>query len=390
MPVEVKEGLFETFRTFNEKPERGVRLYEEAAKEGVPFATWLNDRALEDELFRLDSDGRVRSQDGLDPYEELLRHCNIRVANDHRAGVYGHSMERFFASDQPYSLLLFPEFINRVMRAPLIQADILDELIATYTPVDSDTYRSIYLNIPSPFTGDVSYRQMARVAELAEIPPTTIGTKEQVTKLFKYGRVLKISYEALRRIQIDLFTILLSQIALQAQLDKAASAVDVGINGDGNSNPAINYNLTALDPNTTAGNLTYAAWLAWQLAFYPYDLTTVIGGKNEIIKVLTMAVPGLNAQNVFTLLRPGPVNAQVELPQGMFHNVRMIYLPSMPSNVLFGLDKRFGLEQVTEIGGTITETNKWITHQFEEIALTEVVGHDKILTDAVRTLTLNA
>ena len=69
------------------------------------------------------------------------------------------------------------------MRAPLIQADILDELIATYTPVDQGAYRSIYLDIPSPFTGDVSYRQMARVAsQLAEIPPTTIKTKEQVVE----------------------------------------------------------------------------------------------------------------------------------------------------------------------------------------------------------------
>ena len=66
---------------------------------------------------------------------------------------------------------------------------------------------------------------------------------------------------------------------------------------------------------TTAGNLTYAAWLAFQLSFYPYDLTTVIGGKNEIIKVLTMAVPGLNAQNVFTLLAR-PDQDSIDVPQG--------------------------------------------------------------------------
>ena len=38
----------------------------------------------------------------------------------------------------------------------------------------------------------------------------------------------------------------------------------------------------------------------------------------------------------------------------------------------------------------MTETNKWINMQFEEIAVTEVVGKDKILTDACRTLTLSA
>lgn len=390
MATQVKDSFLDTFRAFEKRPEDGIRLYKEAAEEGVPFSTWLAERALESGSFKLNGDGHVRNDDDLDPYEELCRQCNIRLVSDPKAGIYSHTMERFFASDQPYSLLLFPEFINRTLRAPLIQANILDELIATYTPVDSGAYRSIYLDIPSPFTGDVSYRQMARVAQLAEIPPTTIKTKEHVTDLFKYGRVLKISYEAMRRIQIDLFTVLLSQIALQSMLDKAGTAVDVAINGDGNSNPAINYNLTALDTTTTAGNLTYAAWLAFQLSFYPYDLTTVVGGKAEIIKVLTMSVPGLNAQNVFTLLRPGPVNDSIELPQGLFNNVRMIYLPSCPSNVLVGLDKRFALEQVNEVGGTMTETNKWITHQFEEIAVSEVVGHDKILTDAVRTLTLNA
>jgi len=263
-------------------------------------------------------------------------------------------------------------------------------VIANYTPVDGAAVRMPYLDIPSPFSGNVDYRRMARVAQGAEIPPTTIKEKEQVANLFKYGRSLKITYEALRRIHIDLFTILISQIALQSSLDKAASAVDVGINGDGNGNPAINSNLTTLDPTTTAGTLTYAAWLAWQMSFYPYDLTTVIAAKSEIIKILVMSVPGLNAQNVFTLLRPGPVENSIELPQGLFHQTRLIYLPSMTPGLLFGLDKRFGLEQLNETGGTLTETNKWISHQFNEIVMSEVVGHDKILADACRTLNLNA
>jgi len=388
--TEVKESLIDTFRSFDAHPERGLRLYEEAAKDKVPFSTWLAERALDSGDFKLNSKGAVRSDDDLDPYEVLLRECNIRVSSDEKAGVYCHTMERFFASDQPFSPILFPEFINRTLRAPLIQLDVLDELIANYTPVDGAAVRMPYLDTPSPFTGNVQYRQMSRVAQGAEIPPTTIKEKENVANLFKYGRSLKITYEAMRRIRIDLFSILVSQIALQASLDKAGSAIDVGINGDGNGNPAINYNLTALDPNTTAGNLTYAAWLAWQMSFYPYDLTAVVGGKNEIIKVLVMSVPGLNAQNVFTLLRPGPVESSIELPQGLFHQTRMIYLPSMTPGILFGLDKRFGLEQLNETGGTMTETNKWISHQFNEIVISEVVGHDKILPDACRTLNLYA
>lgn len=389
-PANVREGFLDTFRAFNAHPETGARLYDEAAKEKVPFSTWLADRALDSGMFKSNAAGQVRSEDGLDPYEELLRECNIRTATDEKAGVYCHTIERFFASDQPFSPVLFPEYINRTLRAPLIQADILDELIATYTPVDGGAVRMPYLDIPSPFTGDVSFRQMSRVAQGAEIPPTTIKEKENVANLFKYGRTLRITYEALRRIRIDLFTILLSQIALQANLDKAGSAVDVGINGDSNGNPAINYNLTALDPNAAPGNLTYAAWLAFQLSFYPYDLTTVVGGKNEIIKVLVMSVPGLNAQNVFTLLRPGPVENSVELPQALFKQVRMIYLPTMTPNLLMGLDKRFAIEQLNETGGTMTETDKWIRHQFTEIVVSEVVGHDKILADGTRTLTLNA
>jgi hypothetical protein len=388
--TEVIEGFLDTFRQFDAHPERGIRLYEEAAKAGVPFSTWLAERALDSGGFKLNAENQVRSDDGLDPYEELLRQCNIRISSDEKAGVYCHRMERFFASDQPFSPILFPEFINRTLRAPLIQADILDELIANYTPVDGAAVRMPYLDTPSPFSGNVDYRRMARVAQGAEIPPTTIKEKEQVANLFKYGRALKITYEALRRIHIDLFTILISQIALQASLDKAASAIDVGINGDGNGNPAINANLTALDPTTTAGNLTYAAWLAWQLSFYPYDLTTVVGGKAEIVKILVMTVPGLNAQNVFTLLRPGPVENTIELPQGLFHQTRLIFLPSMTPGLLFGLDKRFGLEQLNETGGTMTETNRWISHQFNEIVMSEVVGHDKILADACRTLNLNA
>ena len=389
MTTRIKESIVDMCRAFNKQPAAGIRMYEEAASRGETFSTWLCEQAVESGDFRIDTDGHVRNDDGLDPYEELLRQCNIRISSDPKAGLYSHTMERFFASDQPFSPVLFPEFINRTLRAPLIQSDILDELIASYTPVDSAAYRSIYLDIPSPFTGDVSYRQMGRVAQGAEVPKTTIKTKEQVINLFKYGRALLISYEAMRRIQIDLFTVLLSQIALQATLDKAASTVDVAINGDGNGNPAVNYNLSSLDANA-AGNLTYKAWLAWQLRFYPYECGTVVGGLNEIISVLTMAVPGINAQNVFSLLRPGPIDNSIDLPQGLFNRTRLIYLPSTPTGILVGIDKRFALEQVNEIGGTMTETNKWISHQFEEIVATEVVGQGKILTDATRTLTLTA
>jgi hypothetical protein len=225
---------------------------------------------------------------GLDAFERQLMLAGIRTQSDPSKRIFADPVERFYASDQPASPVLFPEFINRQMRTPLIASSILDEMVAITTPVDTDTYRSIYL------TDGVNDRRMRRVTEGSELPTVKLTTSEHPITLHKYGVKLQGTYEAFRRMRIDLFSLHLARIALQSQIDKASEGLDVLINGDGNANGATNYNLTTLDSGTVAGTLTYKAWLRWGLKLFPYQLNTVVAGEAELLSILTLQFPNVN------------------------------------------------------------------------------------------------
>jgi hypothetical protein len=360
----------------------------EQAREDLVIRAMKEGMTLTNLLEQIDPSSEYGPSDalyGLDAFERQLALANIRVKSDPAKGIYADPVNRFYQSDQPSSPVLFPEFINRAMRVPLIAAPILDELVAVTTPVDSDTYRAIYLKDTK------TDRQMRRTPEGTEFPTVKLTTGENPINLHKYGLKLQGSYEVFRRMRIDLFSLHLARIALQNQLDKADTALDVIINGDGNSNSAVNYNLTALDSGTTAGNLTYKAWLRFGLKLFPYQLTTVVGGEAELLSVLTLQFPNINPLTLLSMLTGGqPVDMRVELAQNLWATVRLVYLSTAPSNVLVGLNRSTALEMLTEIGANITETDKIIGKQLNEIVVSEVVGFDILFKESIATLTLNA
>jgi hypothetical protein len=318
----------------------------------------------------------------MDAFQRQLFFAGIRTQSIPEKGIYADTVNRFFQSNVPGSQVLFPEFINRVMRQSLIAPDVLPFLIAITTGVTNELARSIYTN------DTVGQRRMYRVGQGAELPKTTFTAAERAIILYKYGRLLEGSYEYFRTVTIDLFSILLQRIALQANLDKADTAIDVAINGDGNNNAATNYNQGTLDTGTTP---TYKAFVAFALKFYPYQLNTLVGGDTAFINFLSMARPSIDPFQILNFLQNGGIlNQRVELGQNLFTDVKLVYLPSTPANVLVGLDRRFALEQFNEIGASIVETDRLISSQRNQIAVSEKVGYGKIFNEASRTWTTNA
>ena len=359
---------------------------EEAAKE-ARNELWVKagERGMTLTSYLEEVDPSHRYNDGLDSFERQLQIANIRTRSDHSKGIYADTVDRFYLSDQPASPVLFPEFINRSIRTYLITPPILEDLIAITTPIDSSSYRTIYLQ------DTTTTRRMSRIAEGADLPAVKVLTSEKAITLHKYGMKLIGTYEAFRRMRIDMFALHLARVALQTQLDKSSEALDTGINGDGNSNAATNFNLTTLDSSTTAGHLTYYAWLRWNLKLYPYPLTTVVAGEAELLSILTLQFPNINPMWLLALLqRDGSVDMKMELTPGLFSAMKLVYFPLAPANVLFGINQPSALEMVTEIGSTLTETDRIISKQWNEITISEVVGFAQIIPQAIQTLTLNA
>ena len=354
-------------------------------REGKNLSRWLEDQDPTEEYSTSDPLSQMSA------FERQLYWAGIRTQSDPVQGLFADTVERFYMSNQPASVVLFPEFINRVLRETLIAPDILGDLIAQVTPVNSSSYRTIYLN------DTVGERRMGRVSETGDMPRVKLATSEHAISLKKYGVILEGSYEVYRRMQIDLFARHVARIGMQAMLDKSQDALDVAVNGDGNSNAAINYNNTALDSTATAGTLTYKSWLRWGMKSWPYKIDTVVGGEAELLGLLTLQFPTIDPTMLLALLtNPGasPAAAGDRLslnPRSTpWANVNLIFFPLAPSNILIGLQRDSALEMVMEVGASLTETDKIISKQMNEIAISEVVGFGKMITNAAYTLTINA
>lgn len=263
----------------------------------------------------------------------------------------------------------------------------LAEIVARTRSNAGADYRSMQL--VQPVAADI---RLLRIGEGAEIPKTVLATSARSLHLPKFGRGLEASYEAARRIGLDDFAIYLRLLAIQNEVDQVAAAADVAINGDGNAGTsAAVFNLTALDPATTANNLTVNAWLAFEtLWLNPYSLTTVLGNQAAIIKMLTL---NMGTQNLLTssALVPDPLRTTfVPISGFTSQGIRYGILPSAPANRLIGMDARFALEHVMEAGSEISEAERWVHRQTETLYFTMNEGFAVFLTGVTNILRLDA
>jgi hypothetical protein len=277
---------------------------------------------------------------------------------------------------------------DRVLRMTEVEPAIpLAEMIARTRGNAGRDYRSRRLTTPAP--ADV---RALRVAEATELPVAKLVESSAVIQLFKYGRRLVASYESLRRLPLDDFALYIRLLGIQTEVDQVAAALDVMINGDGNpATAATTYNLTTLDPATTANNLTVAGWLGFLTTWLnPYGMTAVVGQQAAIVKMLMLTMPTVNLlattlpvasgiQQTFT-----PMNTR--LTQGQRYGITA----DAPAGKLVGFDGRFAVEQVRENNSQISESERWITSQIETLTFSFNENFASFLPGQVHILNLAA
>lgn len=297
--------------------------------------------------------------EGLDAYQRQLKRFGIRVA-----GKGSDTVEKFFKTSD--SAALFPEYVSRAVTQGIRENDILPKIVATVTEINGLDYRTI-ASVP-----EESEKELAEVAEGAEIPETNIKTQENLVTLKKRGRMLVASYEAIRFQRLDLFTVTLRQIGAYIAKTQLKDAIKVLMEGDGNNN-AITSTETA-----DSGVLTYEDLVSFWNGFDPYNLGAIIASPSVMAKILSLsemrdAAAGLNFHATGKLVTPFGAN--------------LVKSSAVNENTLIGLDNTCALEQV-QAGGVITEFDKLIDRQLERAAITTISGFSKIYTDASKALTL--
>ncbi len=299
------------------------------------------------------------SMEGMDAFQRQLKRFDIHVK-----GAGSDVVEKFFSTSD--TAVLFPEYIARSVKQGLEENDLVSDLIAATTRFDGMDYRSI----TSEAGGEE--KELRHVAEGAPIPSTTIKVQSNLISLNKRGRMLVASYEAVRHQKLDLFAVTLRQIGAHIARMNLEDAIEVLIRGDGNGNAAQRFDVD------TANTLTYNDLLEFWAEFEPYELNTMLMGRDVMLKMLKLSefqdpLTGLNFQGTGTLSTP--------------LGAKLLHTSAMPADTIIGLDKRYALEMVRG-SDVLVEYDKLIDRQLERAAITTVSGFAKIFGDASKVLDL--
>jgi hypothetical protein len=388
----------------------GPELYERAYSQGMSLSALLEEE---------DPSHEYKAGDefyGMDAFERQLALAGLRTKSDHMRGIYaskvgdffdsknkpgasallpefiyrtaravtyGGEQDRFYASSNPVSEVLYPTYLSQELRAKKIQPQIpLSAVIAQTTNIDGAAYKAFYL------TDDATQRNMLRVGEGSEVPTAKLTGGEHTINLKKYGRRLLSSYEAVRRMQLDLFGHHISLLAAQAETDKVTTVIDILLNGDGNSGTTPT-NSTQTGLGGTVNVQDAKTFLTWMMLWTsPYRMDTVLARSDHALDLMCLNSGSAN-NPMNTLAMAMGFGGFSALNQGA-NAIRVGWDSNVTDATLLGFDSRTTVEMITEIGGNIVETNKIIGQQLNEIVFTEVLGFAILDANALRTLTLSS
>ena len=269
------------------------------------------------------------------------------------------------------------------IRADQIQPAIpIGRLVALETATDRPVVQTM------SFEDNTNAVRRPRVGEEGDIPKAKLTMSKGNVPIYKYGRGIEMSYEVMAFAPIDQVGFFISRVALQAQIDQVSDVVDVMVNGDGNGNAATVDTRAALDPASSAGQLTYKAWINWKMAFKnPYVLTTILARGDAAAKILLMDVGTANTTVAEASQYVGTGEVDVINPE-LSRRVLVGITDDAPSNYLVGFDDRLAIQRIYAPSMDIDEVVRWANKQTQVLYSTVMEGFAKIDRKSVRLLNL--
>lgn len=283
---------------------------------------------------------------GLDAYERQLKRFDIRIS-----GPQCDRVEKFFTSTE--SAVLFPEFVRRAIRQGM-DASMLSEITAVETHTDSSQY------LGCTITDTNNYN--ASIWQGNGLTDSTILEESSALTLSKYGRLVKASYEAVRRQRLDVFAVLLKSVGMQLAQALMQQAINTLTANVGSS-------------STKAGNeLAYSDLATLYGKFTTYNMNTLLVSPKVAATILAMT----EMDDVVPVEQ-----GQVRLPFGTV----LCKVPQMSDSVIIGVDKNFALEMVTG-SNLILETDRLIENQLDLITVSLQCGFRVLMKNAVHKMTV--
>lgn len=335
----------------------------------------------------LESQDPTPQGESLDAFERLMKEANILTKAVPSKNLFSSKVESFYRTNE--NKILFPEYISRTLVQAMTEYPIYKHLVAMRTPIDSNVYKASYLDMDD--ASNKKATETRRVTEAADLPVAKLKLGSSAIALYKYGRAVEASYEALRRMSLEMFEMHIKEIGTQASNNKVSEIIDVIKNGDGNGNAAPVIASSSLDATATT-SITRDAWIKFLLKFYPNGCDTVVANIDGLLQILSVLYPKNELSSRMDELLTKGLNASTTLPQNLVSNVTLLYHPGIEKiggkESIIGLNSKRAVEEIVEVGSTVNEADKFIKNQVELLTISENSGFRKIFKDSANALTI--
>lgn len=263
---------------------------------------------------------------------------------------------------------LFPAWVETTLRENLYDTDILPYLVNTRIGVDAVTVQSPMLNLMEPNNKKAITR--ARIAEGADIPVGKITIGESAITLWKHGRAIELTYEAARRMRIELFIKQMRAIASDLAHQEAEAAIDVLINGDGNKDSKATKLMTTSTSGTIKSIDIIDALIEYNFKNH-FNANTIVAPKKYLVEMSQMMYD--------RQLAMGPsMQVTFDIPQMSKQKVTLIGTDEVKidgKDSLIVSNRDLTLVRYEENGSNIQEMDNFIRNQTKLMTLTENSGY---------------
>lgn len=344
---------------------------EAAFAKDISLSQYLNNKYSE----QVDEFNKRTNAD-LDAFDIALLSHGIITKDNMELGLSSSPMFSFFTTDQNKNL--FPEFMIRQLRQISGMPSIINDLVASVRVITGDSAKQVVLDLSNTPAGQKNKQSLKkrRIAEGSNIPVATLKLGEMAIKIYKYGIGVKATYEVLRRTTIDMFRKQMELVSVQASYDEVGSVIEVIVEGDGNTNPAVVYKATELNPDAKEGVIDEITLIKFLVKQAPFNYDTIIADEEIYTQICTI----LMDKNLTNAINP---KINFTFPQGLLSDLKVIYsedlgLSKNSKHQIIGLAKPYAIEKTVEAGSMINEVAKTVENQTQLAVMTENAGFNKI------------
>lgn len=325
----------------------------------------------------------------LDAFQRLMKEAGILTKSLPNRNLSASTIEAFNRTNE--NKVLFPEYVARTLVQSMTEYPMYQHLVATRSGINGGVYEASYLDFDD--AKNKKALEMRRVTEASDLPKATLKLGTSAIKLYKYGRAVGISYEALRRMSLELFQLHIAKIGTEAANNKIAEILSVIKEGDGNDNAAEIIKQTTLGA-TTGNKLSKETLIKFLLKFYTAGgCNTVVANEDGLLQILEVLYPSGNTAGLADQALTQGLNLSVALPQNLVTNFTLLYNPTIGKEggkeAIYGINKDSAVEEVYELGSTIQEADLNVINQTKVMTVSENSGFRKIFKDSARILQLD-